>query len=1100
VGEKLAKKAFMTALDELYDENLNIIRLFDRPVNGNEDFPEGHLGKYFPGDRENGGQYTHGIVWMVQALSIIARQDAGSKEQRKYGNLLWKIYRVINPAEHAKNKVYRGEPYVTAADISPGGVAGWTGYTGAAGWTFRIMLENMLGLKFRDGNRLFIDPVLPEEWGAKGFKVTKRYGKSVYEIEVINPDGVPSGIKKIELDGARTEPAEGIILINDGNRHNVRVTMGTPEEKEVLAVSETTAISAFHAGRIALWAKHLAEKTLEYSIPMSSIARSLREKGFKITAEETESVIKQLAGTITGITDKEARKLIPALYHTLHRAIIREKGLKKKKKLWTDDEKRSAELVRQKFREHELYKELKVKRQRIDVLTGEEFIKDGKFFELARYRIEKGIGILEIHEILLAALCGERRKKDKLIDALIERELTLQSLQRKNLSFDKANEIFEAYINDKITTAHKKITSENINSMLKGLDKTHQLELLGSAENIIKRKIAKEIKIETVPYTEKSRIKSICRELDKHWPKGLTDQDDDWMQIMLGAYKTFFVFLKYKDRYIGYMAGTHLENITGMSGKNSENYGKFNTLYPPAQVVHPEFRSMGLGQVMRMEVMKRAQALGFEFAETHRKKGAAGKIAKQGMVKEEILGEEMYITGMFDHTRAKLDPVLDFAKYKDMLLKKGFSVEELEHILAEYIDPQRKGENIEKVDGFIKEAKKELEKVKTRIPDDIDCIEIILKDTILEMKARRILKKLKKNSAIKRRYGEKYEKLNFKIKYLLVDGLEEEFITPAVLQYSLDNILIRYNILKEYEIAVSQENLTQNNDLYYLSKIVKDISAKFKHLNSEDKKALIQLYFSLCKYFSRNPVAKFNENEFLNITKKLVKYFEQNTGLSIKSYEDSNLRNLYAAWIKKPHTSFAAIKEEFLSKLKVEDVIESNLSILIDYRKYNRIKDRVVMFLEKEGVRVRGSEIIDLIKERGIGRYDAEEETAYVTGKELEKVYGSRGAGQILPETSDYAKVITNDGRLGHRKVVDTLGIISRNREAARMAAVMSGLSDRGEPGRVMLMSDGDVREFVRNEWVMWFDRTEELEVSLGKLAESARLGEGLDVSELGIG
>ncbi|MFH1414794.1 MAG: M20/M25/M40 family metallo-hydrolase, partial [Elusimicrobiota bacterium] len=150
-----------------------------------------------------------------------------------------------------------------------------------------------------------------------------------------------------------------------------------------------------------------------------------------------------------------------------------------------------------------------------------------------------------------------------------------------------------------------------------------------------------------------------------------------------------------------------------------------------------------------------------------------------------------------------------------------------------------------------------------------------------------------------------------------------------------------------------------------------------------------------------------------------------------------------------------------------------------------KIKERAVKILEEEGIRVRGAEITGLMTERGIGRYDAEEETAYVTGKELEKVYGSRGVGQILPETSDYAKVITKDGRLGHRKVVDTLGIISRNREASRMAAVMSGLSDRGEPGRVMLMNDGDVREFVRNEWVMWFDRTEELEVSLGKLAES---------------
>ncbi len=51
--------------------------------------------------------------------------------------------------------VYAVEPHV--------GRGGWTWYTGAAGWMYRIAIENLLGLK-KYGEKLIIDPCIPQNW------------------------------------------------------------------------------------------------------------------------------------------------------------------------------------------------------------------------------------------------------------------------------------------------------------------------------------------------------------------------------------------------------------------------------------------------------------------------------------------------------------------------------------------------------------------------------------------------------------------------------------------------------------------------------------------------------------------------------------------------------------------------------------------------------------------------------------------------------------------------------------------------------------------------------------------------------------------------
>jgi cyclic beta-1,2-glucan synthetase len=115
---------------------------------------------------------------------------------------------MLNPIEHSSDinaaRRYEVEPYAVAADIyalsGDVGRGGWTWYTGSAGWMYRVWLEGVLGFKLR-GEKLTLDPVIPPEW--EGFSLSFRYGKSIYDIRVVNPDGTGKGVKWVELDGRR---------------------------------------------------------------------------------------------------------------------------------------------------------------------------------------------------------------------------------------------------------------------------------------------------------------------------------------------------------------------------------------------------------------------------------------------------------------------------------------------------------------------------------------------------------------------------------------------------------------------------------------------------------------------------------------------------------------------------------------------------------------------------------------------------------------------------------------------------------------------------------------------------------------------------------
>ena len=214
-----ARAAIRSAERRLVKREERLILLFDPPFDSGPLQP-GYIKGYVPGIRENGGQYTHAATWMVEAVA-----------QLGHGGDAHSLFDLLNPIRMAQSPEgvarYRVEPYVLAGDVygrpPHTGRGGWTWYTGSAAWLYRIGVETLLGFH-RRGDRLRIEPRIPGEW--KEYRIRYRHGSSVFHITVINPNGVESGVVRVEVDGAEQGGGE-VVLRDDGKEHQVRVVMGS---------------------------------------------------------------------------------------------------------------------------------------------------------------------------------------------------------------------------------------------------------------------------------------------------------------------------------------------------------------------------------------------------------------------------------------------------------------------------------------------------------------------------------------------------------------------------------------------------------------------------------------------------------------------------------------------------------------------------------------------------------------------------------------------------------------------------------------------------------------------------------------------------------
>ena len=216
--EQRSRTAMQSALNYLVRPQDRLVQLFTPPFDKSPSDP-GYIKGYFPGTRENGGQYTHAATWTAWAMASLGDgAQAGA------------LFDLLNPIHQAdspeKAAVYRVEPYVICADVysAPPFVrrGGWTWYTGSAAWMYRLGVEAILGLR-KIGNTLNIHPVIPPNWD--GFEIHYQFGESVYHIRVDNPEHVAQKVKHTLLDGQPlNEPS--IPLVDDRAKHRVIVTLG----------------------------------------------------------------------------------------------------------------------------------------------------------------------------------------------------------------------------------------------------------------------------------------------------------------------------------------------------------------------------------------------------------------------------------------------------------------------------------------------------------------------------------------------------------------------------------------------------------------------------------------------------------------------------------------------------------------------------------------------------------------------------------------------------------------------------------------------------------------------------------------------------------
>ena len=216
-GDNDKKFISMESLENhLIDRENGIIKLLDPPFEKGKLEP-GYIKGYLPGVRENGGQYTHGAIWVIIAEAILG-----------FGDKAIEIYRMINPIEHSRTKEasnkYKVEPYVIAADIygagNLAGRGGWTWYTGSSSWYYKAGIEYLLGLKVEEGY-LKIEPCIPKDW--KEYQIQYKYKESIYNIKVNNPEGKNTGVTKVVLNGVEVE--NKIKLDGSRNVYSIEVIM-----------------------------------------------------------------------------------------------------------------------------------------------------------------------------------------------------------------------------------------------------------------------------------------------------------------------------------------------------------------------------------------------------------------------------------------------------------------------------------------------------------------------------------------------------------------------------------------------------------------------------------------------------------------------------------------------------------------------------------------------------------------------------------------------------------------------------------------------------------------------------------------------------------
>lgn len=176
----------------------------------------GYITRYAPGVRENAGVYMHAATWSVLALAMEDRPEDALR-----------IFRKLNPILQSEKDAdrYRAEPYVLPGNIEGKdsdfyGRAGWTWYTGSAGWLFTIALEAICGLR-PVFSGLQVAPCIPEGW--QDVRVVRPFRGAIFHVLIENPNRGTGNVQELFINGKRIPG--NIIPPQRSGHHEVRAVL-----------------------------------------------------------------------------------------------------------------------------------------------------------------------------------------------------------------------------------------------------------------------------------------------------------------------------------------------------------------------------------------------------------------------------------------------------------------------------------------------------------------------------------------------------------------------------------------------------------------------------------------------------------------------------------------------------------------------------------------------------------------------------------------------------------------------------------------------------------------------------------------------------------
>ncbi|MCX8053711.1 MAG: glycosyl transferase family 36 [Armatimonadetes bacterium] len=179
----------------------------------------GIITRFAPGVKENGTIFCHPTCWAIMAECILGR----GQEAFDYWKKVSFIHRGKEP------DIYKAEPYVFSEyvhgpDSKYFGQGEFSWMTGTAAWMWKVCLDWILGVR-AEIRGLLIDPCIPPDW--EGYRVSRRFRRSTYEIEVKNPDHVCQGVREIRVDGEKHD-SHLLPVFPPGETHHIEVVMGEP--------------------------------------------------------------------------------------------------------------------------------------------------------------------------------------------------------------------------------------------------------------------------------------------------------------------------------------------------------------------------------------------------------------------------------------------------------------------------------------------------------------------------------------------------------------------------------------------------------------------------------------------------------------------------------------------------------------------------------------------------------------------------------------------------------------------------------------------------------------------------------------------------------